>query len=159
MTQEKCLPHHSCDFARMCAFGLSCWKVQLIPNMLLPNLRATESISLIYRSWSIVLSSKITKRDTPLGPTPSQTIIVCGNFCFYRIPPLVSGAERLTAHDLDISRVLNFINIEHFLIGKQNFLCVFFSKVRWYPISKLYSFLFMPIIEEWLILYVIGSQS
>ena len=48
MKQEKCLTHDSCDFA------LSFWKVQSVRNMSLPNLTATESISLMYRSSSIV---------------------------------------------------------------------------------------------------------
>ena len=128
MNEGKFLAHYSCDFSWTWGLAPSCWKVQSSPNMSLPYLRATGSTSFMHRSWSSVSLSKITKGDTCLELTPSQTPKLLRKFTFSSNTTFGIGCCTIYSPYSVIMWVIGSVNVEHFLVWKPNLHRVFFSE-------------------------------
>ena len=144
MKDGKWIQHESWVFWWICDLSPSYWKVQL-----LPNLRAISNTSCMYRSWSTVPSSKVTKGEYSFGTYSKPDHNIFRKLLYFLDVTYCISSCRTWSLDSLVLEVVNSIDAELCFVGKQKSRSFPFRKVRSYLICKLQSFLFLVFRKFW----------
>lgn len=99
------------DASRMSLNGFQWLRMTMSENEC--RMRLSPLTSLMYRSWSSRLFSRIIKGDTRSEWIPSQTITLCKSLCFYWVRFFAPDCAQLPAHicwfwELGVARCYRF---------------------------------------------------